>query len=265
MDADILRLILFLAGIGLILGIYLWDRRKRAAARSNAVQRARREREPGLGDEWEDPAEEDESFEPEEDATGAAPAVREAPSRSRPDPLFAEPAAELDGPVVGEQAAFSFAAEERDDWMSDEGIPHKILQLNLVARKARFSGDAIMQATRDTDLVHGPMAIFHRYTTDRQSRILFSMANLVEPGNFDLEKMADFSTPGLTLFAQLPGPLEGVRLFDEMLATAQRLAALLDAEIQDESHSDMSRQTIEHLREELVEFERKVRLARKKR
>ena len=91
------------------------------------------------------------------------------------------------------------------------------------------------------------------------------MANLVEPGNFDLEKMADFSTPGLTLFAQLPGPLEGVRLFDEMLATAQRLAALLDGEIQDESHSDMSRQTIEHLREELVEFERKVRLARKKR
>ncbi len=262
MDADILRLILFLAGIGLILGIYLWDRRKRAAARSNAVQRARREREPDLGGEWRDPDEEEEYFEPEEGAAGDAPVVRGAPA---PDPLFAEPAADLDARVVGEQAAFSFAADEADDWMADEGIPHRILQLNLVARREPFSGDAIMQATRDTDLVHGPMAIFHRYTTDRQSRILFSMANLVEPGNFDLGKMADFSTPGLTLFAQLPGPLEGVRLFDEMLATAQRLAALLDGEIQDESHSDMSRQTIEHLREELVEFERKVRLARKKR
>jgi len=109
------------------------------------------------------------------------------------------------------------------------------------------------------------MDIFHRYLGDKRSKIIFSMANLVEPGNFDINKISELSTPGLTLFAQLPGPLDGISLLEEMLSVAQRLAALLDGEIQDDTHSDMSKQTIEHLREEIVEFERQVRLARKKR
>jgi len=40
MDADILRLILFLAGVGLILGIYLWDRHKKVNAKVHAIRKA---------------------------------------------------------------------------------------------------------------------------------------------------------------------------------------------------------------------------------
>ena len=264
MDADILRLILFLAGIGLILGIYFWDRRKRSATGTNAVRRAQHEEEAGLERPWAAAEEIDEpgttgrnsnrDFEEDYDDDF------EGLGAFRPEP---EPA--VDESAVGEQTAFSFSAESPEDLASAQDLPRKILQLNLVARTGTFSGDAIMQATRDVDLIHGQMGIFHRYLGDQRSRIIFSMANLVEPGNFDIQQMSGFSTPGLTLFAQLPGPMDGVTLLDEMLSTAHRMAALLDAEIQDESHSDMSRQTVEHLREEIVEFERKVRLARKKR
>ncbi|HXK57715.1 MAG TPA: hypothetical protein PLZ16_13815, partial [Gammaproteobacteria bacterium] len=46
MDADILRLVLFLAGVGLILGIYFWDRHKKINVRVNAIHKAeRRQRE----------------------------------------------------------------------------------------------------------------------------------------------------------------------------------------------------------------------------
>ena len=255
MDADILRLILFLAGIGLILGIYFWDRQKRNAAKSNAVRRAQQEGVPGLGAGWIEPP-----------ATDEVPAATETIEDDLVElqQVIHDPNPALNEGTAGEQTRFSFSAEEPDD-ISDERLPRKILQINLLARREAFSGDAIMQAVRDVDLIHGPMDIFHRYLGDKRSKIIFSMANLVEPGNFDINKIGELSTPGLTLFAQLPGPLDGISLLEEMLSVAQRLAALLDGEIQDDTHSDMSKQTIEHLREEIVEFERQVRLARKKR
>jgi len=69
----------------------------------------------------------------------------------------------------------------------------------------------------------------------------------------------------VTLFAQLPGPREGLETFSLMLSAAERLAALLNGELQDETHSDLSRQTIEHIREEITEHSRQVRLARSRR
>ena len=88
------------------------------------------------------------------------------------------------------------------------------------------------------------------------------MASLVEPGVFPLDQMDSFSTPGITLFAQLPGPLDAMQTFEEMLAAAEQLARLFGAEIQDETHSDLSHQTIEHMREEIQEYGRQLRLAR---
>jgi len=41
MSADLLRLILFIAGAGLILGIYFWERQKRIDASVHAVRRER--------------------------------------------------------------------------------------------------------------------------------------------------------------------------------------------------------------------------------
>jgi cell division protein ZipA len=40
------------------------------------------------------------------------------------------------------------------------------------------------------------------------------------------------------------------------------LATLLDGELKDDSHSDLSKQTIEHMREEIQEFHRKLQLAK---
>jgi cell division protein ZipA len=50
-----------------------------------------------------------------------------------------------------------------------------------------------------------------------------------------------------------------------MLFTAERLAALLDGELQDESHSVLSKQTIEHMRGKILEHRRQVQLALSKR
>ena len=90
------------------------------------------------------------------------------------------------------------------------------------------------------------------------------MASLLEPGTFPLDAMAAFSTPGLTLFAQLPGPVEGLQVYSLMLNAARRLAESLGGGLQDETHSALTQQTIEHTRAEIREHSRKLALARKR-
>ena len=161
----------------------------------------------------------------------------------------AEQPGQVDPPSVAEKPA--------------KAVPQKLLQINLVARNKAIDGDLLMRVARDLQLEAGEMEIFHRYQGEGSTRKqIFSMASLVEPGTFPFEAMSGFSTPGVTLFAQLPGPCEGQETFEQMLAAAQRLAALLDAEMLDQTRSGLSRQTIEHIKEEIREHSRLVRLAR---
>ena len=167
------------------------------------------------------------------------------------------------------QEAFSFTADDPDDTQDEllqEGLPGMILQIHVAASKGAFSGEQILRVARDVELEHGDMNIFHRYDANSPgSRVVFSMASMVEPGVFPLDKMENFSTPGLVLFGQLPGPKDGLAAFSDMLFTAERLAALLEGELRDETHSVFSKQTIEHTRERILEHRRQVQLALSKR
>jgi cell division protein ZipA len=131
-----------------------------------------------------------------------------------------------------------------------------IVSLYVVARRpGTLRGEAIRVAADRLNLEYGDMQIFNR-VIERNGRrhILFSMANAVKPGTFDIESLQGVITPGLALFMQLPGPLEGLKSFNAMLDCAQRLAGELDAELQDETHSALTNQTIDHMREEIQLF-----------
>lgn len=289
MDANILRLILFILGVGVILGIYFWDRRKKLDARVHAIKSARNE---PPSEELIPEIEEQEPFQEREERHEPAWSQEEVSlpyeEEQEQEPVLDESVDdEIDGElkrldelvhdeangketvdlhVKGEQASFSFTAddpEELQDELSNADIPVKILQLNILARSGHFSGDDIMRVTKETELIHGDMDIFHRY--DVNGRVIFSMASMVEPGTFDLKQMERFEAPGLILFGQLPGPQDGLVTFSDMLFTAERIAALLDGELQDESHSDLSKQTIGHIRESILEHRRQLQLARSRR
>lgn len=272
MDADILRLILFLAGTGLILGIYFWDRHKRVNARIHAIRKAQ------LEPEMAPPADEfavqsDQRIDPSWDDAAYSDELDQSYSDHKEDD-FAEELRRLgsiahdtmqEDLTVDRQESFSFTADDSEnepDQFLQEGLPGLILQINVIAAKRPFTGEEILRVTRDVELRHGDMNIYHRYASDDPgSRVVFSMASLVEPGIFPLHKMSEFSTPGLVLFGQLPGPKDGLAAFSDMLFTAERLAALLDGELQDETHSVLSKQTIEHMRGRILEHRRQVQLA----
>ena len=138
----------------------------------------------------------------------------------------------------------------------------KIVQINIVARRGlKFSGGLVLRAVHDTEMEFGDMDIFHRFEGQGVRRqAVFSMANMVEPGTFDLDNMDQTKTPGVTLFMRLPGPRDGIAAFSDMLFTAQRIATDLDGELQDSSHSSLTKQTVEHIRAEILEFRRRLQI-----
>ncbi len=146
-------------------------------------------------------------------------------------------------------------------------VPDEVLIFNIMARQGEhFSGDALMEALMAQYMKFGAMDIFHRHTDESgEGVVLFSMANMVVPGTFNLATMSSFSTPGVSLFMSLPisGIEEGdsIGAYEVLVRTAKSLAELLGGELKDENRSVMTQQTIEHGRQRVVEFERKRRLA----
>jgi len=121
-----------------------------------------------------------------------------------------------------------------------------------------FSGEALVLALREAGLVHGRFGIFHRQDPQLQSRELFSVASLIEPGSFDLTRIKTERYPGISLFLTLPGEGDTVAAFDEMLATAHALATKLGGELLDEHGSRLSIQRERYLREEVIRLQHKV-------
>ncbi len=127
-----------------------------------------------------------------------------------------------------------------------------LIVFHLVMKKPyQITGESLLRAAEEFGLVHGPMGIFHYYDTRAGREPVFSMANLVKPGTFDLDAMDEFSTPGLTLFMQLPVGMDALEAFETLLSTVQGLANRFGARILDDTRSTLTQQTVEHLREQL--------------
>jgi cell division protein ZipA len=119
-------------------------------------------------------------------------------------------------------------------------------------------GSDLVVAAEKAGLTFGAMNIFHRLVDGRPEQgPVFSVANMIKPGSFDLRALEALETPGLTFFMTLPGPLAGLDAWDTMLPAAQRMAELLDAQVLDDRRNTLGRQRIAHLRDELRAYDRK--------
>lgn len=122
----------------------------------------------------------------------------------------------------------------------------------------RLAGNTLMQSVIDCGLRWGEYGIFHRYEgTSADAIAMFSMANAVEPGTFDIDAMESQSFVGVSFFLMLPGPSNSRQALDMMVEAARRVARDTGGELRDEHHSALTQQTIEHLRQRLSEHERR--------
>lgn len=136
--------------------------------------------------------------------------------------------------------------------------PEEVLIINVMAHKGEMlNGADLLDVILQCGMRYGSMDIFHRYSDAKgEGALLFSMANMVKPGTFDLDAMDEFETPGVSLFMTLPIDADSMQSFDLMVDTAQAIAEGLNGELKDEQRSAMTRQTLEHCRQRIRDFER---------
>jgi cell division protein ZipA len=134
----------------------------------------------------------------------------------------------------------------------------KVVSLIVAARAGTLlHGSDIVVAAEKAGLQFGDMQIFHRLADGRpEAGPIFSVANVVKPGNFDLRHPDQTQTPGVTFFMTLPGPLNALDAWETMLPAAQRFAELLDAVVLDDERNALGRQRIQFLRDELRAYDR---------
>jgi cell division protein ZipA len=139
-------------------------------------------------------------------------------------------------------------------------IDPEVFMLNVVARsRDGFRGEDILHILLACDLRFGDMNFFHRHEFEAgKGAIQFSVANMMQPGIFDIDNMSDFNTPGLVFFLTLPGPEDMMKAFDYMLETAQAVSRNLEGDVLDETRSVLTKQTLDHCRQQIRDLERRM-------
>ena len=134
----------------------------------------------------------------------------------------------------------------------------KIVTLYLAARAgAKLHGPDIVVAAEKAGLAYGHMGVFHRLIDNHPQRgPVFSVANIMKPGSFDMANIQAMETPAIAFFLTLPAPVPALDAWETMLPTAQRMAELLDGVVLDESRNALGRQRIAHIRDELRAYDR---------
>ena len=144
------------------------------------------------------------------------------------------------------------------------GADTHVFILYVVARAEEgFSGTDILETLLACDLRFGDMDFFHRHErASGRGPIEFSVANMMKPGVFEIDNMEPLQTRGLMFFVTLPGPADMLKAFDYMYETVKVVAKQLDGDVQDETRSVVTRQSLEHMRQQIRELERRLLVRR---
>lgn len=137
---------------------------------------------------------------------------------------------------------------------AEAGAEEDLLVISVVSVSGEpFSGDALARAFANNKLFYGERAIFHRFLRQGgEDRSVFGVANLFKPGHFGNGELEGFETPGITLFLELPAPVDGLKAFDDFVQTAERLAVELGGQLQDREHCIITHQALMQKREVLA-------------
>lgn len=231
MDMTLLRIGIAIAGLLLIVAIYMFGRPRKPG-------QGRRVTAPERGD-----------------------GERAAGGRIEPT-LGAQLEGEMSRADAVEQSEFDLGqrstAPHSDLGRRGDESFEKIITLYIAARAGQvLHGPDIVVAAEKTGLTYGHMQIFHRLLESHPERgPIFSVANIVKPGSFDMATIQALETPAIAFFLTLPAPITALEAWEKMEPTATRMAELLDGVLLDESRNPLGRQRVQHIREELRSYDR---------
>ena len=185
----------------------------------------------------------------------APPIVSKPKLAEKPQVIVAKPKPARVAPVRESVKAKEVAVEPVYDKAAAE--PSEVVVLNAMAKSGRlFTGDDLLHVLITSGMKFGDMNIFHRRLGgDSKGPVIFSIANILNPGTFDLNRMHEFTTVGVSLFLAMPTSIKNLEAFEQMLGVAQQICSSLDGDLRDDNRNLMTAQTIEHYRQRIRDFE----------
>jgi cell division protein ZipA len=257
-----LRLILLGIGIVIIASIYIWETLKRQHSRQRFPEHGSDDH--AIADLRITPR-----IDTEDDYSGAIADLNEVLANTKSmdtempaiqGALQFEPGKEEYG-VQNASVPEADSEEEHTPSAGDERSPQDNIQhavineptiiLYVTASHIKaFTGTEIRQAADTVGMEYGVMDIFHHFGVGqmRSKYPLFSMANMFEPGNFNLDELGSLTTRGIVLLMYRPTQVDGQVVFELLLNTAQRLADMLGGEIRGSNHNLLTEPEINTLR-----------------
>lgn len=149
----------------------------------------------------------------------------------------------------------TMTSPEADQEVDVSGLnkqPDEILVLYITSpTHTLFNGLSISKAADEVGMVYGHMNIFHHFGPGKlhSGQPLFSIANMYEPGSFDLGRMADLKTKGITAFMYSPASIDASVVFELYLNTTQRIAKLLGGDVRTSDNELLNNTSINSLRD----------------
>ena len=230
-----LRWVLVGLGLAVLVGVYLWSRLRSGRSSRNARD-ARDERvEPRL----------------DEDTAWA----ERAPALTADEP----PHEAGETGLLFEDLPVPDAEDDGEPPEQPNATPERILVVHIRAlNPPGFGGRELVSALMSEGLEYSDPGVFVQQSD--QGQTLFTLANMFEPGSIPREAEEDFVTPGVTAFMVLPGP-GSADTVARMVALSRRLATRLSGEVLDEAGSTLTNQRATHMREEVIEFQRRSQIS----
>ena len=201
----------------------------------------------------------DDKAEKAPEAVPATPKKRSRPaSRKRQEPRFGDEdqmQIDFDDSVRAAEAQAAQPAAQ---------VEPEVLILNVRAPEdAPISGAALLPMLLTLGFKFGDQDIFHRHVNSNgKGPVLFSLANMFKPGNFDIDNLETFTTRGVSLFMLLPIEGDPHQVFNMMHNAARKIADEFDAQVLDGRRSVLTKQGLQQYVEKIRDFERKRMIAR---
>ncbi len=194
-------------------------------------------------------------------APGEKPQPKPAPTVAPRSDKLREPVRKFreQNTAQRDEPSLSFSADESEgSTAAAEPVSSEVLILYVLLPEGQeIQGEMLLPSLLTLGFKYGEMNIFHRHQDSAGSgEVLFSLANMFNPGTFDLEEMDKLQTRGLSLFMTLPGPGEALQNFNLMHNAAKKLAEEFGGQILDNTRSVMTMQTVRHYVEKIREFQR---------
>jgi len=159
-------------------------------------------------------------------------------------------------PMAAKDSVAPQAAAPVEETKQDEELGLEVIVLNVhCAGEIPFVGTELFRSMENNGLTYGEMSIYHCFSQSAgEPKVIFSVANMMQPGTLEHDDPADFMTKGISFFMTLPCYGQADQNFNVMLSAAQKIADDMGGNVLDESRNLMTPNRLSDYRKQIRDF-----------